>query len=209
MWHTSLHKDGFDMASDPKRAGKTEVLSMRMDPKTRFLLDVLTRQRGQSISTVVERAVLEAADNAGFGHEGKTNWRDLWHVNEGIRFLRMWGERELFPSYEDEYKLDFARTHWPFFYASTSYRTFKEWSIEIIWPRLDEFLDIWTKTKSTDYFAAGKAMQRAISDAGVKAPDWPPKSEPTLSKTEKPNATSGVPLWDAPKGGDLDDEIPF
>ena len=54
-------------------------------------------------------------------------------------------------------------------------------------------------------------MQKAISDANVKAPDWPIK--PPEKPPEKPATTSqktaSGPSWDAPKGGDLDDEIPF
>lgn len=201
------------MAADAKRSGKTEVLSMRMDPKTRFLLDVLTRLRGQSISTVVERVILEAADNASFGPGGEFNWRRLWHVSEGVRYLNMISYKDLYPSYEDEYKLDFTRTHWPFFYTTRECKVCKDFLVGILWPRLDEFVELWTRTKSSDYFAAGKAMQKAILDANVQPPDWPPQTPaPPKSQTLPPASPQlqKAPSWDAPQGsGDLDDEIPF
>ena len=125
------------MATEPKRTGKTEVLSMRMDPKTRFLVDVLARLRGQSISTVVERAILEAADSAriGDGNEIKT-WRDYWSVSDGVRALNLAAEQYLYPSYDDEYKVEFARTHWPFFYSSASAKFPREHYVDILWPRI-------------------------------------------------------------------------
>jgi hypothetical protein len=73
---------------------------------------------------------------------------------------------------------------------------YKEWAIEVLWPRIDEFVDLWTRTKTTDYFAAGKAMQEAIREARLKAPDWPIKHTEALISTK-------------PTSDDLDDDIPF
>jgi hypothetical protein len=67
--------------------------------------------------------------------------------------------------------------------------------VEVIWPRIDEFVNLWTRTKTTDYFAAGKAMQEAISLAGLRAPDWPAKAVETPASRKSVN--------------DLDDDIPF
>jgi hypothetical protein len=171
-----------------------------MDPKTRFVLEILARLRGQSISTVVERAIVEAAENTNIGgdhgNEPK-NWKDFWHVSDGIRWLKMASDQNLFPTFDDEYKLSFAKTHWPFFYKTARCDAYNEWAIEILWPQVDEFIDIWTRTKSADYFAAGKAMQKVISAAGVKAPEWPP-----LKPGEKPSSPSF-------QRDEMDDEIPF
>ncbi len=204
------------MANEPKRSAKTEVLSMRMDPKTRFLVDILARSRGQSISTVVERAILEAADNAVLGGHGDTKtWRHYWHLSEGVRTLNMAVEQSLYPTYEDECRLDFARTHWPFFYMAPDCKRPKSWNVDVLWPAIDHYLDMWEASKSNDYFKTGKAMQQALKNAGLLVPDWPQKiaEKPPEKPAEKPATTSsgrgGSPDWNAPKGGDLDDEIPF
>lgn len=183
------------MVKDPRRSMKTEVLSMRMDPKTRFVVEFLARIRGQSISTVVERAIQEAADRTNIGEDDRT-WQHYWHVSEGIRSLMVMSDKQLFPKFDEDYKVAFTKTHWPFFYISNSCHIHKEWAVEVLWPRIDEFVDIWTRTKSTDYFAAGRAMQDAIAAAGLKAPEWPVKP------AEKPVAGR------SPRS-DLDDEIPF
>jgi hypothetical protein len=190
------------MARDTKRSAKTEVLSMRMDPKTRFVVEFLARVRGQSISTVVERAIQEAADNTpirindSFGNDYQNTWKDYWHVSEGIRFLTVASDKSLYSTFEEEYKVAFAKTHWPFFYHSSKCNQYKEWVIEVIWPRIDEFVDLWTRTKTTDYFAAGKAMQDAIRQAGLKAPEWPIKP-------------AEIPASLRTTSTDLDDDIPF
>jgi hypothetical protein len=49
-------------------------------------------------------------------------------------------------------------------------------------------------------------MQRALKDANVAAPDWPPK---VPDKPPPAQRSGSGPSWDAPKGSDLDDEIPF
>jgi hypothetical protein len=54
------------MSPATKRA-KTETLSLRLDPKTKFMLDFLARVQGQSITTVVERAVAKVAADVGVG----------------------------------------------------------------------------------------------------------------------------------------------
>jgi hypothetical protein len=65
----------------------------------------------------------------------------------------------------------------------------------VIWSRIDEFVNIWTRTKSNDYFAAGRGMQEAVKQAGLRAPEWPIKPLEKPSKRQKT------------KVNDLDDDI--
>ena len=198
------------MATETKRPARTEVLSMRMDPKTRFLVEVIARLRGQSITTVVERAILEAADGAYIGGaDNRKTWRSYWHMSDGVRSLQMAAEPGLYPTYEDEKRLEFARTHWVFFYRDQNLKTFKPWFVDILWPHIDDFLELWEKTQASAYFAAAHAMQKVLRDAGLEPPDWPVKPPPKPAPPPPKVPSGGAPSWDAPKGGDLDDEIPF
>lgn len=202
VWH-DLHKLrwGEPMVREPKKGLKSEVLSMRMDPSTRFLVDYIARFRGQSISTVVERAIQEAADRIEIDcpedMKNKT-WKDFWSVSEGIRSLKIWSEKSLYPNYEEQSIVSFANSHWPFFFSTEKKSHYKEYMIDILWPRINEFVEIWNKSKYTDYFKAGRAMREVVESAGVKAPDWP-------INTVKP-----TPAVDArPPAQDMDDDIPF
>ncbi|RWN91711.1 hypothetical protein [Mesorhizobium sp.] len=185
------------MAKEAKRGGKTETLTIRLDPKTRFILEYLSRLKGQNITTVVERAIMTAASHETVRDpkfpEEPDSWQRFWDVSDGCRALRMAERPEFSPTYEEERRLAFAKEHWPFFYASQQKETFLTFYVDVLWPRIDEFIQIHDDQKADDYFAAGKAMQGALRAAKLSAPEWPIHAKP------KP---SGPPR-------DLDDEIPF
>jgi hypothetical protein len=95
-----------------------------------------------------------------------------------MRALAIAQEAELHPTYEEEKRLAFCRTHWPFFFSSPSSAADpKPGYIEVLWPRIDEFVELFDQTKDSDYFAAGKAMQAALKRANVAGPDWPKASK--------------------------------
>ena len=189
------------MAKEPSRGGKTETLTIRLDPKTRFILEYLSRLKGQTITTVVERAIVGAASQETVPDPNYPNqadgWQNFWDVSDGVRALRMAARPEFYPSYEEERRLAFAREHWPFFYQSEEKNRFINHYTDVLWPRIDEFLQLHDDKKSKDYFAAGEAMRGALSGAKLKAPDWPPQPQKA-----KPKPHGGV-------ARDLDDEIPF
>jgi len=166
------------MAKDRTRGGKTETLTIRLDPKTRFILEFISRAKGQLLTTVIERAISEAADKVQIADFTRTDgsyhrgWRDFWSLSEGERALKMAPYPELFPSYEDEKRLAFCREHHVFFYQSGGGDLFATPYIDVLWPRIDEFIQIHESRKSVDYLAAGKAMQEALKAAGLKGPDW-------------------------------------
>lgn len=182
------------MAREP-RAGKSETLTIRLDPKTRFILEFMSRLKGQTITTVVERAIVKAADQESVrNREGyPQTWQDFWDISEGVRALKMAEHSEFFPTYEEERRLAFCKDHWPFFWASPSRLKFLNHYVDVLWPRIDEFVQMHEDQKASDYFAAGKAMQHALQNARLKPPEWP---QPKPSPNQKPSK-------------DLDDEIPF
>ena len=189
------------MAKDAKRQAKTQSLSLRLDPKTRFVLEFVARIKGQSITAVVERAIKETADNVSIGSnnfgEGGRNWADFWDANDGVRILNLLADSNYPTSYDEDELRAFTLAHRQFFYTNSSSTSPRRGFIEILWPSIDSYLEIWREKKSEDYWAAGEAMKKDLSAARVAAPDWPPKAEP-----KSPPSTSQ-------QAGDLDDEIPF
>ena len=181
------------MAKDAKRPAKTQSLSLRLDPKTRFVLEFVARIKGQSITAVVERAIKETADNVWIGgnniDERGHNWADFWDANDGVRILKLLADSNYPTSYDEDELRAFTLAHRQFFYTNSDTSPHRSF-IEILWPSIDSYLEIWREKKSEDYWAAGEAMKKDISAARVATPDWPPKAEPK-----------------APR--DLDDEIPF
>lgn len=165
------------MAGESKRGSKSETLTIRLDPKTRFVLDFLARLKGQNITTVVERAIVTAASQENVAdprHPSQPDsWQEFWDVSEGVRALKIASRSEFYPTFEEERRLVFTREHWPFFYANAYKEVFLNHYIDVLWPRIDEFVLLHEDSKTRDYFAAGRAMQIALRSAKLAAPDWP------------------------------------
>ncbi len=193
------------MAKASQKAGKSETLTIRLDPKTRFILEYVSKLKGQTITTVVERAIVSAASDEklnDYEYGGDLSWHDFWDVSDGVRALRMAARKEFYPTYEEDKRLTFCREHWPFFWSSKERKVFLNYYVDVLWPRIDEFVQMHEDQKATDYFAAGKAMRAALSDAKLKAPQWPlpeKKHDPKPIVEQKP----GFPALDD------DDDIPF
>lgn len=196
------------MATEPKRKSvKSETLTIRLDPKTRFMLEFVSRLRGQTITTVVERAISAAADQATIeGEFDSSNWKDFWNVSDGIRALSIARAGALFPTYEEEKLLKFADEHSPFFmttgFGKGSPRVPGGPFIDLLWPKIHEYQRVFDETKSSDFWAAGKQMAADIRAAGVKPPVWPP--EPPAAKAGGMGGGGG-----RSSSSHLDDDIPF
>lgn len=181
------------MALERRKAPKTETLTIRLDPKTRFALEFVARLKGQSITTVVERAIKKTADdtNVGDAFDG-ANWSNFWDPNDGIRTILMAMDAGTFPSFDDEEKLDFVKSHWPFFASQPNLLNLRRESFEILWPSIDELLAEWRQRKGTDRMFVGEVMQKSLMSAKASfIPAWPiPQKAPKTASS-------------------LDDEIPF
>ncbi|WP_266032828.1 hypothetical protein [Brucella intermedia] len=177
-----------------KKPSKSETLSIRMDPKTRFMLEFVARLRGQTITTVIERSISAAADSATVGeYQNERSWRDFWSVSDGERALKMAGEADLHPTWEEERRLAFTKRFWPFFYTSSKCEYFKNPYLEVLWPQIDEIIEHHETNVPTNANAGPDYMAQLLSTAKLKAPKWPPE--------QKKDFIIGI--------GGPDDEIPF
>lgn len=193
------------MVIDKKRTAKSESLTIRLDPKTRFVLDFVARLRGQTITTVVERAINEAASAVSLSHDDQRTWRDFWDVSEGVRALQIAGEAALHPTYEEERRLAFVKEHWPFFYTEDDMWVLHRSYIGILWPRIDEFVEMHEAGKAANYFAAGGAMALALLKANISPPAWP-----VAGQSVSPINSGGFSIAAREDfTADIDDEIPF
>jgi hypothetical protein len=172
--------------SESKRGPKTMALSLRLDPKTRFILEFVARIKGQSITTVVERAIKETADGLGIGPrydeqgniEDQLTWSDFWDPSEGVRTLRVLNSSDCPTTYDEDELRAFTLAHWPFFYTDQRRREPHRTYVDVLWPKIGAYAELWREKKRSDYWAAGEAMQADLAAARIAPPDWPPKPEP-------------------------------
>lgn len=157
-----------------KRPQKSESLTIRLDPKMRFALEFIARVKGQTITKVIERAVMEAADRADIYDENgydKLSWLNYWDVNEGVRAINLAQDSRTHPSFEEEEMLDFIKTHWRFFSHDSLLRALNREKIEVLWPHLSEIMKVWRETKGTNRGEASRVMTKLLSEAGIKGKD--------------------------------------
>jgi len=188
------------MASGTIKRAKTETLSLRLDPKTKFILEFVARIKGQSITTVVDRSVKDAAKGVvveGAGFSPDRAWDDFWDVSEGMRTLNLIKSSTVPTSYEEDEIVRFTRDHWPFFYTSESMDVFKRHYVDLLWPKIETYLALWRDERHSNYWAAGESMRRDLSRAKILSPEWPIPRRSKLTETKETFAA------------DLDDDIPF
>ena len=127
-------------------------LSLRLDPKTRFVLEFVSRVRGQSITTVVERGIKEAAGQVVLepgrseAFDDRPNWSDFWDPSEGVRMLKLLSDDRFPSTFEEDELRDFTSAHSEFFYAGKDQP--RGPYVDILWPSIDQFLSTWRATKT-------------------------------------------------------------
>ena len=177
-----MHTDEGKMVQEPKRS-KTESLSLRLDPKTKFILDFVARINGQSITTVVERAIKIASQNicvnsnSRDSDEDLRNWMHFWDSNEAIRTLKLISDSDYPTTFEEDEILSFVRQHWQFFYTSPSHVCVRSAYVQVLWPSISRYMEIWRSQKAQDWWVAGRAMATDLAKAKISGPEWPPKAK--------------------------------
>jgi hypothetical protein len=153
------------------RGTKTETLSLRLDPKTKFILEFVGRINGQTFTTIVERAIRASCGEVWIGN--RFNWEAFWDPNDGVRTLKLLACSDYPSSYDEDDLKHFTTAHHEFFYTSREAENPYRPYVQILWPKIDEYRRIWHDHRETDYWAAGKAMAADLSSAKVEPPEWP------------------------------------
>lgn len=178
----------------PEIRAKTQTLSLRLDPKTRFILEFMSRVRGQSITTIVERAIKEAAEKTGIGPttDRRGNdieqqlWSDFWDPDEGVRNLKLIACTDYTTTYEEDEIRRFTIDHWEFFYTKADGFTPKRHYVGVLWPQIQNYVTMWRDTRKSDYWAVGKRMAEELTAAKLDAPEWPRIKVPRALDEEVP-----------------------
>ena len=162
----------------PQKTGtKSQTLSLRLDPKTKFSLEFVARANGQTLTTVVERAIRSSCDEVkiGGGSFGidEFNWQHFWDSNEGVRTLKLLACDAYRSTYDEDELRQFTVEHWEFFYIWKDADQPNRAYVQILWPKIEQYQRIWREQRESNYWAAGEAMAADLSAAKVAAPIWP------------------------------------
>jgi hypothetical protein len=183
--------------AEGRKATKTENLSIRLDPKTKFILDFVVRMKGVRTTDLVARAIKDLADSTRIrGNDYERSWLDYWHPEEGVRTLNLILDSDIPTTFDEDELADFVRQHWEFFFGSSDYTHPIPAFVQVLWPNIQEYLDHWRENKSKSRWATGDLMLSAIKAADMRGPTWPRQT----SKPTPPRKSATA---------DLEDEIPF
>jgi hypothetical protein len=156
----------------------------------------MVRVKGLRITDLIEQAIKDSAEQTTVGRESK-NWLHYWHPHDGVRLMNLIFDPDIHTSFEEDEIRDFIEQHKDFFYRKEGpINVF----VQVLWPKINDYMDHWRNHKATDRWATGKLMLEAINAAGLNGPSWPPTSPPSSRPEARPKPR---PIQD------LDDEIPF
>lgn len=74
------------------RLSRSEVVSVRLDPKLRYIAELAARKQRRTVSSFIEWAVERGLDSVSAADEGQTLWNEadaLWDVDESDRFTKL------------------------------------------------------------------------------------------------------------------------
>ena len=169
-----------------KRGGRTEPLSLRLDPKDKFILDYICRVSGMGITTVIERAIQNFANTA---LSGAPAWDRFWHVSEGVRTLRMLMSQSVPTTYDEDEIIQFVYRYAEFFFILPEVERLEDGNIgvsiepgktldrpdfiEVLWPNIRDYIEISKGEKEPLLNLVEYAMTGDLIEAGINPPgDW-------------------------------------
>jgi hypothetical protein len=130
-------------------------------------LEFVSRINGQTITTIVERAIRSSADDIRLSAEEFSpgpNWEYFWDPHEGVRTLKLAKPNRAF--------------------------------LQVLWPKIDEYRRVWLDNIDCDYWAGGRAMVADLTSAKIKPPTWPrtPSKPPAPKVAARGNDFDEIPF---------------
>jgi hypothetical protein len=111
--------------------------------------------------------------------------------------MKMLADNRIPSTYEDDERRTFIQQHIEFFSETNEINEPDRINVEILWPKLDDYLATWRDTKHTDPYKTGRDMAADLDAAGISPPEWPREG-----KSPPPSKRHSF-------SRELDDEVPF
>jgi hypothetical protein len=148
---------------------KNEKFQARFDGQTRFALELLSAQRGQKFTRVVEDALIKDAKEVARVELGQ-DFSTLWHEHEGVRTLNLFACPGYKISPDEDVLRSFVLAHKEFFYADPKATIPQIGYVLTLWDHVQHYLELWRSKRSENYFVAAEAMEAALKKAKIKPP---------------------------------------
>jgi len=167
---------------------RSEVVTVRLDPKLRYIADLAARKQRRSVSSFIEWAVERGVDSVYVAEQGPSLWNEadeLWDVDESDRFVKLALRHPDLLSHDEQIVWKLVRENGYLWRGSHDRNNEWHWTPSESAIILDRLREHWNTFK-----AAAKGDVEARSEL----PTWDPPKKPARP---------------AGKFDDLEDEIPF
>ncbi|WP_066570522.1 hypothetical protein [Snodgrassella sp. CFCC 13594] len=137
------------MATKPRKTVKSENLTIRLDPQTRFLAEMASRVQKRSLSSFVEWSVQESFSFITWRNASGelTSLNDLlnnvWHVDESERFIRMALSNPELLTFNEQLIIDSIKTEFRNIFFNKpqkhfDYSNINRVKLRELWPQLNQ-----------------------------------------------------------------------
>lgn len=143
-------------------AAKRSGLTLRLDAKTRYALQLVVKQRGTTVTALVETVIHEAAKKLEL--DGRT-WLNLWDDDPAIRKLLEIGCSAYVMTPDEEEMRSFTRAHRAHWYTDPRCTIPKRPFVEVLFPKMQHYIHAWRSTDS-----ATELMNKDLRAAKLQPP---------------------------------------
>jgi len=180
-----------------KRPGakKTESLTLRLDPKTKFQLELVARAKRQSVTEVIESLVRREVEALRFPRAGggECDWSVFWSPEQHERLVLLLSVAGVELSGHEQLLSRFIAAHAEFFFEPLSNPVTPRPSGErtrVLWPRLQGWAERWDASRGAGDGAVVEEMRLALTEAGLSMPDAQDESAAARQRKPKRGPTS-------------------
>lgn len=191
--------------SDRRNSGggklsRSETVTVRLDPKLRYLADLASRRQRRSLSSFIEWAIADSLNRVELSASKDLSVADeageLWDVDDADRFAKLAFAHPDLLTHEEQVRWKLIRENgylWKGSYAGHREKTWT-WTVQessLVYGRLREKWDAFCEAAETGEISG--------------LPSWP-KTEPSGGASTSPPASAKKP---SSGFDDMDDDIPF
>jgi hypothetical protein len=147
--------------------GGLQPTTFKFSDKVKFALRLVANQRGTSSAGLLQKVILELADQTKVG--GK-HWLELYDHSPAMAELNLLACPDYVVDDTETELRRFTVAHRIYWYVDEECTIPKRSFVEALWDHRKDLLRLWRETRASDHGAASEAMSKLLKKAGLEPP---------------------------------------